>query len=114
MKAEDLDYVPPYLDNPKAAYMLSDPMWVLSENIVIDRIAKKVAEEPMSKAMTNPMTLAWRKKSKMSFYRLYKDGTTQQVYVPEDSGNESTIYSLWGRKKEEQEKDNKLRTRRKK
>ena len=89
-------------------------MWVLSENIVIDRIAKKVAEEPMSKAMTNPMTLAWRKKSKMSFYRLYKDGTTQQVYVAEDSGDESNIYTLWGRKKEEQEKDNKLKTRRKK
>ena len=28
-------------------HMLSDTMWVLNENIVVDRIAKKVAEEPL-------------------------------------------------------------------
>ena len=28
-------------------HMLSDPMWVLSENIVVDNIIKKVAEEPL-------------------------------------------------------------------
>ena len=57
---------------------------------VFDYLARKVAEEPVSEAMLNaPMALAWRKKSKMSFYRINADGTTHQVYVAEDSGNES-------------------------
>ena len=52
-------------------HMLSDPMWVLSENIVVDNIIKKVAEEPFADAMLHaPMALAWRKKSKMSFYSI--------------------------------------------
>ena len=39
--------------------MLSDPMWVLSENIVVDNIIKKVAEEPFADAMLHaPMALA--------------------------------------------------------
>jgi hypothetical protein len=52
-------------------HMLSDTMWVLSENIVVDRIAKKVAEEPLGSGMLYaPMALAWRKKSKMHFYSI--------------------------------------------
>ena len=52
-------------------HMLSDTMWVLNENIVVDRIAKKVAEEPLGSGMLYaPMALAWRKKSKMNFYSI--------------------------------------------
>ena len=52
-------------------HMLSDPMWVLSENIEVDRIAKEVAEEPLGSGMLNtPMALAHRKKSKMDFYNI--------------------------------------------
>jgi len=79
---EDEDYVPAYLDNPSAEYMLSDPMWVLDENIVVEQIAKKVAEESLNRSyLSAPMCLAWRPKSKMSFYRIYADGTTEPVYV---------------------------------
>ena len=40
-------------------YMLSDPMWVLDENLVVDSIIKKVAEEPFASAMLNaPIALA--------------------------------------------------------
>ena len=39
--------------------MLSDPMWVLSENIVVNNIIKKVAEEPITSAMLHaPLALA--------------------------------------------------------
>jgi hypothetical protein len=52
-------------------HMLSDPMWVLEQNIVVERIAKKVAEEPLGSGMLHaPMALAWRKKSKMNFYSI--------------------------------------------
>jgi len=54
--------------------MLSDPMWVLTENIVVDRIAKKVAEEPLGSGMLYaPMCLGYRKKSKMSFYSINEE-----------------------------------------
>tara|TARA_B100000953_G_C18005348_1_gene416373 strand:- start:95 stop:313 length:219 start_codon:yes stop_codon:yes gene_type:complete len=36
-----------YVVPSSVAHMMSDPMWVLSENIVIDNIAKKVAEAPV-------------------------------------------------------------------
>jgi len=52
-------------------HMLSDTMWVLTENIAVDRIAKKVAEEPLGSGMLHaPIALAWRKKSKMHFYSI--------------------------------------------
>ena len=55
-------------------HMLSNTMWVLSENIVVDRIAKKVAEEPLGSGMLYaPMALAWRKKSKMHFYSINEE-----------------------------------------
>jgi|ETNmetMinimDraft_16_1059900.scaffolds.fasta_scaffold117267_3 hypothetical protein len=68
MKEGDLNYIPPYLDNPSATYMLSDPMWVLEENIVIDNIAKRVAEEPIEDWILNPRYEYLRFPAK--FYRL--------------------------------------------
>jgi hypothetical protein len=51
--------------------MLSDPMWSLSHNIVVDKIARTVAEEPIGSGMLHaPMALAWRKKSMMNFYSI--------------------------------------------
>ena len=68
-------------------HMLSDPMWVLSENIVVDRIAKKVAEEPLGSGMLSaPMCLGWRKKSKarMAFYRIHPNGKTSTINLDLD------------------------------
>jgi len=48
-----------YKQPTTVTHMLSDPMWVLSENIVVDRIVKKVAEEPFAEAMLHsPIALA--------------------------------------------------------
>tara|TARA_B100000586_G_C20093687_1_gene421326 strand:- start:143 stop:433 length:291 start_codon:yes stop_codon:yes gene_type:complete len=48
-----------YKQPTAVAHMLSDPMWVLSENIVVNNIIKKVAEEPISAAMLHaPLALA--------------------------------------------------------
>jgi hypothetical protein len=53
-------------------HMLSDPMWVLSENIVVDNIIKKVAEESFADAMLHAppayQTFDWA--NKMSFYSI--------------------------------------------
>ena len=43
-----------YKQPTAVAHMLSDPMWVLEENIVIDRIAKRVTEEPIEDWILNP------------------------------------------------------------
>jgi hypothetical protein len=52
-------------------HMLSDPMWSLDHNIVVDKIARTVAEEPIGSGMLHaPMALAWRKKSKINFYSI--------------------------------------------
>ena len=64
------DYVVP----TSVAHMMEDRWWVKDENIIIDRIAKQVAEEPLNRSyLSAPMCLAWREKSKMSFYRIEAD-----------------------------------------
>tara|TARA_B100001245_G_C22856101_1_gene411566 strand:- start:119 stop:463 length:345 start_codon:yes stop_codon:yes gene_type:complete len=66
----NVDYVVP----TSTAHMMEDRWWVKDENIIIDRIAKKVAEEPLNRSyLSAPMCLAWREKSKMSFYRIEAD-----------------------------------------
>jgi hypothetical protein len=52
--------------------MLSDPMWVLSENIVVNNIAKKVAEEPFAEPMLHASAafLGFDWATKMSFYSI--------------------------------------------
>ena len=74
---------------------MNDKKWISKSGpyregeTLFDKLAREVAEEPVSEAMLNaPMALAWRKKSKMSFYRINMDGTTDPVYVAEDSGKE--------------------------
>jgi hypothetical protein len=55
------------------AYMLSDPMWVLDENLVVDNIIKKVAEEPVTEAMIHaPIALASLAK-RTRFYSINKE-----------------------------------------
>ena len=47
-----------YVAGSSVTHMLSDPMWVLTENLVIDNIIKKVAEEPITSPMLNaPLAL---------------------------------------------------------
>tara|TARA_B100000953_G_C18005348_1_gene416374 strand:- start:310 stop:678 length:369 start_codon:yes stop_codon:yes gene_type:complete len=55
--------------------MLSDPMWVLSENIVVDNIIKKVAEEEFAEPMlyAPPAFLGFDWTNKMSFYSINEE-----------------------------------------
>ena len=72
------DYVVP----TSVAHMMEDRWWVKDENIIIDRIAKKVAEEPLNRSyLSAPMCLAWREKSKMSFYRIAIDNKTKEIII---------------------------------
>ena len=56
-------------------HMLSDPMWVLSENIVVERIIKKVAEEPFAEPMLHaaPAFLGFDWTNKMDFYSINEE-----------------------------------------
>ena len=56
-------------------HMLSDPMWVLSENLEVDRIIKKVAEEPFAEPMlhASPAYLSFEFSKKMSFYSINEE-----------------------------------------
>jgi hypothetical protein len=73
------DYVVP----TSVAHMMEDRWWIKDENIIIDRIAKKVAEEPLNRSyLSSPMCLAWREKSKMSFYRIEADQEEKITITP--------------------------------
>jgi hypothetical protein len=56
-------------------HMLSDPMWVLSENLEVDRIVKKVAEEPFAEPMlhASPAFLGFDWTNKMDFYSINEE-----------------------------------------
>jgi len=56
-------------------HMLSDPMWVLSENLEVDKIIKKVAEEPFADPMLHAPAayLSFEFSKKMSYYSINEE-----------------------------------------